>query len=308
MPDSQSTITTDVFGLPLQAADKFPMIGNQAPVSVGGGTGDMLKANNLSDLVSIPTARTNLGLGTAATTAATAYATAAQGTTADNALAKAANLSDLASAVTARTNLGLGSAALSATTAFATAAQGATADAALKPANNLSDVAAVATARSNLGLAIGTNVQAWDADLDLLAAVTVGASTILGRGAAGAVAALTPAQAGVVVGQEVFKQAQLVNAQVGTTYTLVAADGGALVTLSNAGAITLTVPQDSAATIAVGTYVDLMQLGAGQVTVAAGAGATLRNPGTLVKTRVQYSRVGVQKISANTWSLYGDLA
>jgi hypothetical protein len=40
----------------------------------------------LSDLASASTARTNLGLGTAATTASTDYATAAQGALADSAL------------------------------------------------------------------------------------------------------------------------------------------------------------------------------------------------------------------------------
>tara|TARA_R110000803_G_scaffold137720_3_gene204627 strand:- start:153 stop:1259 length:1107 start_codon:yes stop_codon:yes gene_type:complete len=52
-------------------------------------TGALLVANNLSDLNNVVAARSNLGLGTAATTAATDYATSAQGTLAANALPKA---------------------------------------------------------------------------------------------------------------------------------------------------------------------------------------------------------------------------
>jgi len=49
-------------------------------------SGALIATNNLSDLNNVSTARTNLGLGTAATTASSAYATAAQGTLADSAL------------------------------------------------------------------------------------------------------------------------------------------------------------------------------------------------------------------------------
>lgn len=49
-------------------------------------SGTLVATNNLSDVSSASASRTNLGLGTAATTASTDYATAAQGTLADSAL------------------------------------------------------------------------------------------------------------------------------------------------------------------------------------------------------------------------------
>jgi hypothetical protein len=110
------------------------------------------------------TVRTSLGLGTAATTAASAYATAAQGATADNALAASAvstfggTLIDDANAGAARTTLGLGDIATTAVSAYATAAQGTKADNAAAKASNLSDLANVSTARDNLGVQINDDV------------------------------------------------------------------------------------------------------------------------------------------------------
>ena len=98
-----------------------------------------------------------------------------------------------------------------------------------------------------------------------------------------------------------------INAQTGTTYTIVLADVGKLVTCTNAGAITVTLPQDSAVAVPVGARIDFAGLGAGLITFAAGTGATVNGTPSL-GTRAQYSAVTAIKVAANTWLVVGDLA
>ena len=98
------------------------------------------------------------------------------------------------------------------------------------------------------------------------------------------------------------------NAQTGTTYTLVLTDAHKLVTLSNASAITATIPPNSDVAFEIGDQVNLLQLGAGQVTVAAGAGVTLRSAGSLVNISAQYAVVTCVKIASDEWVALGNLS
>lgn len=98
-----------------------------------------------------------------------------------------------------------------------------------------------------------------------------------------------------------------INAQSGTSYTLVLGDAGKMVTLNNASPITLTVPANSSVAFVVGTQIELAQLGAGQVTVAAAGGVTIRSTDTL-KLTDQYSAVVLTKLATDEWLMTGRIA
>ena len=98
------------------------------------------------------------------------------------------------------------------------------------------------------------------------------------------------------------------NAQTGTSYSLVASDQDKLVTLSNAAAITLTIPPS---VFSAGQLVNIQQIGAGQVTLAAGAGVTITSTGATSaapKLRAQESAATVVCKAANTFTVIGDLS
>ena len=97
------------------------------------------------------------------------------------------------------------------------------------------------------------------------------------------------------------------NAQTGTTYTLVLVDAHKLVTQSNASAITTTIPPKTDVAFQIGDQVNLLQLGAGQVTITAGAGVTLNSSGTKLKLKDQYAVATCVKTDTNTWFVVGNL-
>lgn len=90
-----------------------------------------------------------------------------------------------------------------------------------------------------------------------------------------------------------------INAQTGTSYTLVLTDAGKHITRSNSSASTQTLPQNSDAAIPVGTQLRISNIGTGDVTLQAGTGATMIGDTVLATNGTAF----VTKISTNGWSV-----
>lgn len=90
-------------------------------------------------------------------------------------------------------------------------------------------------------------------------------------------------------------------------YTLALADAGTVVEMNVATANTVTIPANSAVAFPVGTVVEVCQVGAGQTTIAAASGVTLRAPGGL-SLRAQWSSASLRKRAADEWVVAGDTA
>ena len=87
--------------------------------------------------------------------------------------------------------------------------------------------------------------------------------------------------------------------------TLLSKDTTKFIRTSNGSATTLTVAPDATGNWGDAAEITVMQGGAGQVTIAAGAGVTLRSNETL-KTLEQYAVIGLKRIAANEWVVSGN--
>ena len=116
----------------------------------------------------------------------------------------------------------------------------------------------------------------------------------------------TPAGGGVTAAEA--REVEL-EAQTATSYSLVAADNGKTKQCNNASAITVTIPANATTAIDVGTTVNLMQYGAGAVTITAASGVTLNGVVTGsgdIATRYR-DVVTLTKIATNEWLAFGGI-
>ncbi len=99
------------------------------------------------------------------------------------------------------------------------------------------------------------------------------------------------------------------NAQTGTTYTLVAADSqNKLITCSNASAVTVTIPPGL---FAIGDAINVQSIGVGLTTFAAGLGVTITSTGATSAApilRARHSACTVICTASNVFTVVGDIS
>ena len=95
--------------------------------------------------------------------------------------------------------------------------------------------------------------------------------------------------------------------EAGTSRTISASDLYKIIHTSSGSGVTITIPNDVGDTVfPIGSYLEIRQMGAGQVTVSVTSPATAVASDNGFKTRVQYSSIILEKHSTNSWYVTGD--
>ncbi len=97
----------------------------------------------------------------------------------------------------------------------------------------------------------------------------------------------------------------LKNSQSGN-YTLVLSDENKVIILTGASPFTFTIPPNSSVAFPIGTTVGFTQDGAGQLTIAAGVGVTIKTEVGL-NLNTQYAMASAVKTDTDEWRLSGSL-
>lgn len=257
-------------------------IGSPGPSGAAAG-GALLAVNNLSDLANAATARTNLGLGTAATTAASDFATAAQGALADTATQPA----DIATKLDD----------LSAGTADAIVTASADGTLLSRAAYTIATLLAAAYARaSHTGTQLASTIS------DFTTAVQALFGTTAGTICEGDDARLSDARTPTAHDQGSDTITSTLLDVTGTTHTAAAGDDGKIYRLTNASGCTVTIPDSLSA----GWSVGWLQIGNAQSTFAVSGSMVLSNRQSHTKSAGQYAAGNLTVQATNSVYLSGD--
>lgn len=91
------------------------------------------------------------------------------------------------------------------------------------------------------------------------------------------------------------------------SYQLALADAGEVIEMNVATANNLTVPASGTVNFPIGTSIDIVQYGAGQTTIVAAGGVTIRSKDGNLKLTGQYSGATLYKRGTDEWVVVGDL-
>jgi len=91
------------------------------------------------------------------------------------------------------------------------------------------------------------------------------------------------------------------------TYVLVASDFGKTINISSSSDTFLDIPPNSSVPLSVGTRLEVMRLGTGEVAFREGVGVTIRSKNSNKKLSSQYTGATLTKIGTNEWLIIGDL-
>jgi hypothetical protein len=110
----------------------------------------------------------------------------------------------------------------------------------------------------------------------------------------------------LLAGAEPKGQVSGINTQT-SSYTLILGDAGQVIEMNVASGNNLTVPLNSSVAFPVKTRIDITQIGAGQTTIVATGGVTIRQRESKLKLAGQYAGASLYKRATDEWVLFGDL-
>lgn len=200
----------------------------------------------------------------------------------------------------------------------------------LNPETTLGDISyRSSTANTNTRLPIGTTgqvltvvggVPAWSSETGDITEVQGGTGISVTSGTGPIPTVAIDSTVATLTGTQTLTNKTLtapvstlaLNAQT-ATYTVVLGDASKLVTMSVGSANDFQIPTNANVAFAVGTVINVIQIGAGQTTIKAvtSGTTTISSTGataTAPKLRAQYSAASCIKVATDTWYVVGDIA